>query len=159
MFCSKYTKKLFLEQKLNEKLLRLMCPFFPFRNYRTPRNKRQAETGNEGSGEDDYDDEYYDNDDEYVCANNLLSFFCRVVILSFIFLVIFRIINSTAITEIAQPESHPHRHQHGYEKVSVFIDISASFDEPKQTRYSLFNSFPIIVSDAKELILVFVTFF
>lgn len=44
-----------------------MWIFFSFFNVRTPRNKRQAETGNEGSGEeDDYDDEYYDNDDEYV---------------------------------------------------------------------------------------------
>ncbi|XP_037036567.1 dystroglycan isoform X3 [Bradysia coprophila] len=58
-------------------------------NNRTPRNKRQAETGNEGSGEDDYDDDYYDNDDD------------------------------TPITEIAQPESHPHRHQHGYEKTET----------------------------------------
>ncbi|XP_037036566.1 uncharacterized protein LOC119074510 isoform X2 [Bradysia coprophila] len=58
-------------------------------NNRTPRNKRQAETGNEGSGEDDYDDDYYDNDDD------------------------------TPITEIAQPESHPHRHQHGYEKPNI----------------------------------------
>lgn len=29
--------------------------------------------------------------------------------------------NSSPITEIAQRESHPHRHQHGYDKVSVFI--------------------------------------
>lgn len=47
---------------------------FLFYEFRTPRNKRQAETGNEGSGEDDYDDEYYDSDDEYVRINVL---FCE----------------------------------------------------------------------------------
>lgn len=50
--------------------------FFRFNNIRTPRNKRQAETENEGSGEDDYDDEYYDNDDEYV---QLMCFFMSLL--------------------------------------------------------------------------------
>lgn len=32
---------------------------------------------------------------------------------------------SSPITEVAQHESHPHRHQHGYDKVSVYIFLTS----------------------------------
>lgn len=53
------------------------------------------------------------------------------------------VFNSIPITEISQPESHPHRHQHGYEKVSVFHIFLRSFNSMIFVSF-LFNMIEVI---------------